>query len=187
MVDNVLLFAGSMGAGKTTAIRAMSEIPVVSTEATNHDRQASDKPTTTVALDYGEILLGPASKVRLYGLPGQKRFDFMWRILVERAMGMVLLVDNAGSDPLATMLQYLDDFDELVRDRVVVVGVTRMDLAPQPTIAQYSAHLATHRPDIVVPLMPVDPRDGAQVRMAIMALIASIEQSSRRTLSEEAT
>src|SRR5690606_20066773 len=91
MADDVILFAGPMGAGKTTAIRSVSEIPVVSTEAENNERNISDKPTTTVALDYGEILLSDDEKVRLYGLPGQKRFDFMWRILVERAMGMVLL------------------------------------------------------------------------------------------------
>ena len=103
-----------MGSGKTTAIRSLSEIEVVATEAANTERDVVDKPTTTVALDYGEIALGDEDKVRLYGIPGQRRFDFMWSILRERAEGMVLLVNNDAPDPVGLMLQYLDDFIELV-------------------------------------------------------------------------
>ena len=75
MAEHVILFAGPMGAGKTTAIRTLSDIEVVSTEAANSERNVVDKPTTTVALDYGEITLGDEEKIRLYGVPGQERFD----------------------------------------------------------------------------------------------------------------
>ena len=62
-MEHVILFAGPMGAGKTTAIRSLSDIPVISTEAMNFDRTTSDKATTTVALDYGEIhVSGPTSR-----------------------------------------------------------------------------------------------------------------------------
>src|SRR5689334_11133396 len=54
-VEHIILFAGPMGAGKTTAIQSLSDIRVIATEAANSDREQSDKPTTTVALDYGEI------------------------------------------------------------------------------------------------------------------------------------
>ena len=37
MAEHIILFAGPMGAGKTTAIRCLSEIEVVSTEAVNTD------------------------------------------------------------------------------------------------------------------------------------------------------
>ena len=84
-MEHIILFAGPMGAGKTTAIRTLSDIPVVSTEAANTDRAQSDKETTTVALDYGEISVSDEEKVRLYGIPGQRRFEFMWKILRERA------------------------------------------------------------------------------------------------------
>ena len=71
--EYVVLAAGPMGAGKTTAIAALSEIPVVSTDAVNTDLARNAKATTTVALDYGEITLGDGDKVRLYGVPGQER------------------------------------------------------------------------------------------------------------------
>ena len=53
MAEHVILFAGPMGAGKTTAISTLSEIAVVSTEAANSERDVVDKATTTVAPDYG--------------------------------------------------------------------------------------------------------------------------------------
>ena len=65
MAGHVVIFAGPMGAGKTTAIKTLSEIDVVSTEAANTDRDTVNKATTTVALDYGEIGLSDVEKVRL--------------------------------------------------------------------------------------------------------------------------
>ena len=52
-----IVITGPMGAGKTTAIRAISDSPPVSTEVGNHDKQTSAKDSTTVALDYGEVAL----------------------------------------------------------------------------------------------------------------------------------
>ena len=49
--EYVILVAGPMGAGKTTAIAALSEIPVISTDAVNTDLARNAKATTTVALD----------------------------------------------------------------------------------------------------------------------------------------
>jgi hypothetical protein len=80
-IEHIILFAGPMGSGKTTAIKSLSDIPVIATEAANSDRETADKATTTVAIDYGEIGVTDEEKIRLYGIPGQRRFDFMWRIL----------------------------------------------------------------------------------------------------------
>jgi signal recognition particle receptor subunit beta len=52
-----VVFAGTMGAGKTTAIRALSEIAPMSTEVANRQTELHGKAQTTVALDYGEIAL----------------------------------------------------------------------------------------------------------------------------------
>ena len=72
-----IVFTGPMGAGKTTAIRAISDAPPVSTEVGNSDRQSSVKESTTVALDYGELTLEDGTCLRIYGTPGQARFSFM--------------------------------------------------------------------------------------------------------------
>lgn len=180
MAEHVILFAGPMGAGKTTAIRALSDIPVVSTEAANSDRAQSDKDTTTVALDYGEIVLDGEgaeddAKVRLYGVPGQKRFDFMWTVLQRRAEGLALLVHNDAPDPLTRLAEFLDDFGELCGRGGVVVGVTRTDLAPTPRIREYAEALADAYPEHLIPVLPVDPRDRGDMRMLLLTLVANLE------------
>src|SRR5690606_37353134 len=110
-----LIFAGSMGAGKTTAIAAISEISPVRTDVENTDRASHQKATTTAAMDYGEVTLAGGDKLRLYGTPGQTRFDFMWKILGKGALGVIILVDNSRPDPLADLREYLQAFHEIAR------------------------------------------------------------------------
>ena len=164
-----------MGAGKTTAISTLSEIPVVSTEADNSERDVVDKATTTIALDYGEITISEDEKVRLYGVPGQRRFDFMWSILKERARGLVLLVNNDAADPVALALEYLASFEELVAARTVVLGVTRTDEAPEPGLALYRAALSSAWPGAMIPVLSVDPRKTGQMHTALLMLVAIID------------
>jgi signal recognition particle receptor subunit beta len=174
-VEHIILFAGPMGAGKTTAIQSLSDIPVITTEAANSDRATADKATTTVAMDYGEIGVTDEEKIRMYGIPGQRRFDFMWRILRDRAEGMVLLVHNDAPDPVNQMREYMIEFADLCERGGVIVGITRMDVGPGPTLTHYTDVLERERPDLMVPVMPVDPRDRGHMEMLMMSLIANIE------------
>jgi uncharacterized protein len=175
MAEHVILFAGPMGAGKTTAIQSLSEIEVVRTEANNSERHIVDKATTTVALDYGEIVIGAEDKVRLYGIPGQKRFAFMWAILKKRAEGMVLLVNSDAPDPIGEMTFFLDEFRELYDRGGVVIGVTRSDVAAGPGLAAFSEALEETNPGLVIPVFTVDPRDPDQMQNLLLALVVNIE------------
>lgn len=175
MAEHVILFTGPMGAGKTTAIQSLSEIDVVRTEANNSERHIVDKATTTVALDYGEILVDGDEKVRLYGIPGQKRFDFMWSILKKRAEGMILLVNSDAPDPIAEMLFYLDEFRELYDRGGVVIGISRADVIAGPTLAEFSEALERTNPGLVIPVFTVDARDRNQMENVLLALIVNIE------------
>ncbi|MGJ8721515.1 MAG: GTP-binding protein [Salinibacterium amurskyense] len=175
MSEHVVLFAGPMGSGKTTAIRSLSEIDVVSTEATNTDRATADKETTTVALDYGEITLDDVTKVRLYGVPGQKRFDFMWSILAGRARGLLLLINNDAPDSVNLLIEYLGDFRELHERGAVIIGVTKSDVASTPTVAEYSAALTAAVPEQLIPVFTVDPRNAEEMRTLLLSLVASVE------------
>ncbi|UJP10271.1 ATP/GTP-binding protein [Microbacterium sp. KUDC0406] len=175
MSEHVILFAGPMGAGKTTAIRSLSEIDVVSTEAANTERHLVDKPTTTVALDYGELTVGPHDKVRLYGAPGQRRFDFMWDVLSQRARGLMLLIGNDGPDPLGATREFLAEFRPLAETGRVVVVVTRSDVARTPQIDDYADALAAWYPDRTIPVFTADPRSTDHMRTLLMALVANVE------------
>ena len=175
MAEHVILFTGPMGAGKTTAIQSLSEIEVVRTEANNSERHIVDKATTTVALDYGEILVGAQEKVRLYGIPGQKRFNFMWTILKRRAKGMVLLVNADSPDPIGEITFFLDEFRVLYDRGGVVIGVTRADVMPGPTLAEIYEALERTNPGLVIPVFTVDPRERDQMQNLLLTLVVNIE------------
>jgi signal recognition particle receptor subunit beta len=167
-----LLFAGPMGAGKTTAIRAISDVAPVNTEAENLDRARHGKAETTVGLDYGETLLEGGEKLRLYGLPGQDRFDFMWKILSRGALGVVLLADNGQAEGAAQLDPYLDAFGELAHSGSMVIGVGRL-AAGNSRVADYAA--ALRRRGLRLPVFAVDVRRREDVLLLLEALLQQIE------------
>ncbi|AAW73687.1 hypothetical protein BRM22_12390 [Xanthomonas oryzae pv. oryzae] len=74
---NTLVFVGGMGAGKTTAVRAISDVEPVDTEMPLSQDADGDKTYTTVALDCSLIELEDGELLHVYGVPGQKYLDFM--------------------------------------------------------------------------------------------------------------
>lgn len=171
-----ILFTGSMGAGKTTSIAALSEVPPIVTEALNNDRALFDKDTTTVALDYGEFTLDDGIKVQLVGTPGQVRFEFMWRVLARGALGIVLLVDNTRPDPLTDLRAYLGHFADFADSGRMVVGVGRTDACPTPAVDDY--YDALMAAGLVLPVLSVDVRQRDDVLMLINALLSQLEVCS---------
>ncbi len=173
-VEHKLIFAGTMGAGKTTAIAAISEIAPVSTEVQNTDTQTHAKATTTAALDYGEVTLANGDKLRLYGTPGQERFDFMWKILGAGALGVVILIDNSRTDPLDDLRRYLASFADVVRGYRAVVGIGHTETHPQPDLNQF--HLLADSMNLQVPMFSVDVRRRDDVLLLLDVLFHQIEQ-----------
>src|SRR5258708_18946990 len=97
-----IVVTGPFAAGKTTLIRTISEITVLSTEKDITDETRSRKSETTVAMDFGRITIDKDLVLYLFGTPGQDRFDFMWEILGEGMIGYILLLD-------ATRMESLDE------------------------------------------------------------------------------
>ena len=122
-----LVFAGPVGAGKTTAIQSLSDIEVVRTEANASDEVRLLKQTTTVAMDYGRMNLPNGDQVRLFGTPGQKRFDFMWDILTENALGLVLMLNASAEDPVDDLRTYVTAFRSFIDSTALVVGLTHVE------------------------------------------------------------
>ena len=82
-----VVVTGPFAAGKTTLIRTISEITVLSTERGITDSTRKRKAETTVAMDFGRITIDRDLVLYLFGTPGQDRFDFMWVILGEGMVG----------------------------------------------------------------------------------------------------
>src|SRR5476651_1895283 len=115
-----IVVTGPFAAGKTTLIRTISEITVLSTEKDITDHTRSRKAETTVAMDFGRITIDHDLVLYLFGTPGQDRFDFMWEILGEGMLGYVLLVDAQRADSLAEAAGILDAFRRMARVPYVV-------------------------------------------------------------------
>lgn len=173
MAQHKIIFAGPVGAGKTTAIRSLSDIPIVATDEEATDMTANRKPKTTVAMDYGLIKLDSGERVHLYGTPGQERFDFMWDILTEGGLGLVLMLDNTRINPFQDMSFYINAFKDFIEETQLVIGVTRMDEARKPELTEYVKHLASF--GMVVPIFEVDAREKRDVSLLVQALLFSID------------
>lgn len=168
-----ILFIGPMGAGKTTAIAAVSDVPPVTTEAENSDRHQCGKALTTVALDYGEIALPEGDSVALFGIPGQERFSFMWPILAEGAMGAILLINHQAGSPRQQLSPYLDAFADLAARGALVIGVGHAQQSAEQVLPPYRALL--HERGLALPLYVTDARQRQSVLLLIESLIATAE------------
>lgn len=171
--EHKILFTGTMGSGKTTAISSVTAVQMVNTEAVNRDQGLFAKATTTVGFDYGEVALEDGSVLRLYGTPGQSRFEFMWRIIARGALGLIVLVDNSRPDPIEDLGIYLDNFSKLVETGGTVIGVGRTETHPSPTVDDYYDYLAQR--DLMLPVFQVDVRKGDDVLMLLDVLFNALE------------
>ena len=173
MSNKKIIFTGPVGAGKTTAIQTMSDIPIVSTNEEASDMTKDRKPQTTVAMDYGRINIGQKEKIHLYGTPGQERFSFMWDILTKGALGLILLLDNSRDNPQQDLRFYTNAFKDFIEKGELIIGVTRMDEVDTPTIIDYRNWL--QELSINAPVFTVDARERQDVSSLVQALLYSLD------------
>lgn len=167
-----IIIAGPVGAGKTEAIRSLSDTGVVTTEEIATDHIKNIKKTTTVAMDYGVMKLPGGESVRLYGTPGQRRFDFMWEILSQNALGLVVLLNAEEQDPVEDLHYYLDSFMPLISSSALVVGVTHAEDAPWDLHDRLTMALIER--GVAANVMMVDARVRTQMQGLIAALMHMI-------------
>ena len=166
-----IVFGGTMGSGKSSAIKALSEIDVLSTEALNTDLESHEKMLTTVGIDYGEITLDDGVKVGLYGTPGQERFEFIWAVICKGAIGTIVMIDHATENPLIDLEQYVQAFQPFGNN--IVIAVTHIDRKPERTLSIYRDWLKAR--ELNYPLFFVDARQQDDVLLLVETLIANVE------------
>jgi len=175
-----VLFAGPVSAGKTSAIASVSDTPVRTTEARASDDTAKLKPLTTVAMDYGTLAVDDEITIQLVGTPGQCRFNFMWEILAQGAVGLVILVDLSSPDPLEELDRYLDAFPTLIDQpgSACVIGATHSDQATPQAMQPLHDHL--QKRSLRLPVMEVDARERAHVRTLLLTMAAMLNPRTQR-------
>ena len=168
-----LVFAGPVGAGKTTAIRAVTDHEPISTEMPLSDGAIGDKTTTTVALDFSTATLDDGTPLLVYGLPGQERFAFMRSIVFEGAFGVIIVLDGSATDVAHECEHWLREIRATHPELAIVVGITHTDKAPSFTLGPVREVIRRIGPP--VPTFTFDARDRAQTHHLVRALLTTMQ------------
>ncbi|MCP3802521.1 ATP/GTP-binding protein [Allokutzneria sp. A3M-2-11 16] len=166
-----VLVAGGFGAGKTTMVGSVSEIPPLSTEellteaSTDVDDLVGveEKTTTTVALDFGRITINAEIVLYLFGTPGQNRFWFMWDELANGAIGAIVLVDTRRLD---SSFPSVDFFER--RKIPFIIAVNCFDDAYRYQVDEVRSALALSED---IPVLMCDARERESSKQALVSLV----------------
>lgn len=168
-----VVITGPFNAGKTTFIKAVSEITVLSTERQISETSGEGSGETTVAMDFGRITISDDVVLYLFGTPGQERFSFMWETLSEGMLGFVVLIDaddRSSYDDAKSMIAFFKSMSDVP---FVVAG----NKVPADDIEQLRALRTAIDLDDDVPLLPVDARDRESVKAVLLGLLYRILDS----------
>jgi small GTP-binding protein len=168
-----IVVTGPFAAGKTTLIRTISEITVLSTEKDITDETRSRKTETTVAMDFGRITIDRDLVLYLFGTPGQERFDFMWEILGEGMLGYVLMLDSTRPESAEEGRGILEAFRRMARVPYVVALNRSQGLDPDEEARVRD--ILDLGP--LVPVVPCDATDRESVKAVLLALLYAVLDS----------
>ena len=165
-----VVVTGPFAAGKTTLIRTISEITVLSTERGITDSTRKRKAETTVAMDFGRITIDRDLVLYLFGTPGQDRFDFMWEILGEGMIGYLLLVDAEREDSVQEAASILEAFRTMARVPYVV-ALNRAAVDDHALVESVRSRLDVPS-DVAV--LTCDATDKESVKNVLLALLYAV-------------
>jgi hypothetical protein len=167
-----VVITGPFDAGKTTFIKSVSEITVLSTE-----RQVSGAVAgsgeTTVAMDFGRITISDEVVLYLFGTPGQERFSFMWETLSEGMLGFVVLVDGTSAESVREAVSMIEFFTRM-SDVPFVVAANRVSADDSGELERIRSALSL--PSGVI-LLGCDARDRESVKGVLLGLLRRILQT----------
>ncbi len=179
-----LAIVGEVGSGKTQLIRTISDISPFET-----DVQSSvdiGKEFTTVGIDYGRLMLDSDMALGLYGLPGQKRYAFLWDMVNQGLWGLLILVKHGTGFNAEMFESILGHFRSPQSYTPILVGISHCEQAtPQSLDAMISAiehSLCSHA--IVAPIIPIDPRD-IESSLILLELFDSLNSASQEATPDE--
>ncbi len=168
-----VVITGPFNAGKTTFIKAVSEITVLSTERQVSDTSGEGSGETTVAMDFGRITVSDDVVLYLFGTPGQERFSFMWETLSEGMLGFVLVVDADDEDSYEDAKSMIEFFRNM-SDVPFVVAANKVPATDIRRLRQVRSAIALNDD---IPLLPVDAREKESVKAVLLGLLYRILDS----------
>ncbi|WP_448528856.1 GTP-binding protein [Raineya sp.] len=163
-----LLISGDVGSGKTTFVKAISDIePITTDEFVTEEATKQLKEYTTVAMDFGMLRIDEDLLLHIYATPGQKRFQFMWDVLMDNTFGVIFLADASRVDSIFETKSIIDYFCQKYSAFPYIVCVTKMDLEGSLSLPAIMELIPCE-----VPFLPINANNPLEVREAVIMLIS---------------
>jgi len=162
-----LAIIGDVGAGKTELVNTLSSINTVSTEVKSSVNIG--KEYTTVGIDYGRINLSDDIALGLYGVPGQQRYSFLWKIVNNSLWGLILLIraDIAlNPQSIKHQLSYFKPAELLTP---CVVGITHAEKISSTSLDELYIEVEAllESSEVSAPIFQVDARDRESAHLLL--------------------
>ena len=180
MINKKIAIIGSVGSGKTTLIQNLSN-----TEAINTDVKSSidiGKEMTTVGMDYGEITVDEELKIGLYGVPGQRKFSFMWDFVKKGLWAVVILIKNNNIDSI-NELGYLLDYFEVDTQTPCLIGITHSDIVKGDSSKKRIKSILEEK-QLVIPIYSINANLKDNAELIFRTLILLEETKAGVTLAD---
>ncbi|MDT7970504.1 MAG: ADP-ribosylation factor-like protein, partial [Vulcanisaeta sp.] len=132
---------------------------------------------TTVAFDYGRMKIREDFVVHLFGVPGQERFSFMWKIIARGMHGYLFIVDSSSEERVKEAMNMYSFFRDNFPDTPHIIAANKQDLPNAVDIPIIKSILKVPYEVKVMPLIATNRRS------ALLVLVALLEEI-RNTLLE---
>lgn len=173
MASFKIVVTGPFNSGKTEFIQTISDIPVVSTEKKITTEDRGIKAETTVAMDYGRVMMD-GDTLYLYGTPGQTRFDFMWEILSGEMDAFIVLADSTDLPSFPDVAELVDLFAGFVNaPHLVVANKTDLDGAAKITDVRRGTKIGGD-----VTIMPCVATQKSSVRQVLLQVVELLKKQN---------
>jgi signal recognition particle receptor subunit beta len=157
-----IVVTGPPESGKSRFVTSATELGV------SVDRAGPGRDATTVAMDFG-WLHWQDFEITLYGTPGQPRFDPMLTVILNNAMGVILLVDATDHGQLARARHL---YKIVAKMHVpVVVAANKKDLPGQMSEEEIRKEIGIGKS---IPIFLISAHRKDDVRAVLESLVDSI-------------
>ncbi len=176
-LNKKIAFIGSVGSGKTTLIENLSTTSTINTDVDSSIDIG--KATTTVGIDYGVIDLDDEIKINLYGVPGQRKYSFIWDFVKEGLWAVVILVKNNNLKSIQE-LSYLLDYFEIDDQTPCLISITHSDIIKCDTTFNSIQEIIIQK-NLKIPVYSINASLKKNAELIIKTLTAMEEAKHEQT------
>jgi signal recognition particle receptor subunit beta len=169
MASVSIVVCGSEGAGKSSAIAALcgGEMPLV---------RAGGAAEADQQVDCGRLTFSDGESINVYGVREREKLNGNLDVLEAESLGLILLLDNSRPDPYEDLRYFLKAFEDLTPKAKLVIGITKTDMRPRPSVREYHRQLRGMQAGSY-PIFEVDARVRRDMALLLQALLYSLDAS----------